>query len=44
MELMAAALLIWAGEPLDREALARWVAEGLERGSAAARPIHGAKA
>ena len=43
-ELMAAALLIWAGNPLDYEALARWVREGMERGSAAARPIHGAKA
>jgi hypothetical protein len=38
---MAAALLIWAGNPLDYDKLARWVAVGMERGAAAARPIHG---
>lgn len=41
---MAAALLIWAGDPLDYQALARWVMEGMERGAAATRPIHGAQA
>jgi hypothetical protein len=44
VELMAAALLIWAGNPLDYRQLARWVAVGMERGAAAARPIHGANA
>jgi hypothetical protein len=43
-ELMAAALLIWAGKPLDYDELARWVAVGMERGQRARRPIHGAKA
>jgi hypothetical protein len=43
-ELMAAALLIWAGKPLDYDELARWVAVGMERGAAAARPLHGANA
>jgi hypothetical protein len=43
-ELMAAALLIWAGNPLDYRQLARWVAVGMERGAAAARPIHGTNA
>ena len=41
---MAAALLIWDGDPLNYELLADWVAEGMERGAAATRPIHGAKA
>jgi hypothetical protein len=41
LDLMAAALLIWAGNPLDYDELARWVAVGMERGAAAARPIHG---
>lgn len=44
IELMAAALLIWVGDPLDYRLLAGWVGEGMERGAAAARPIHGAKA
>jgi hypothetical protein len=44
IELMAAALLIWSGDPLDYRVLARWVREGMVRGSAATRPIHGATA
>lgn len=44
VELMAAALLIWAGSPLDYRALAQWVAEGMDRGAAAVRPIYGARA
>jgi hypothetical protein len=43
-ELLAAALLIRAGKPLNYDQLAGWVEVGMERGQRTRRPIHGAEA